>query len=324
MKEIIESLRDGAKERIKNPIFGAIFASWIVVNWDIVLLISTSKQDIENIIYTIRNISNFRLCLLPILLGIIYTLINPWGCYFIEKIRNIAFLRSKKDKLELEVKILTAKSDLVEAQTKNELLKDQIVSEMNYEKKSRELEISEKQQSLADNKKRLDETTKKYAEVTASLEMHDAELSEIKKNIQNKVSQLNDLNSAIEGKEQEFKNTEINNPPIQADFNIKLYVKNNLLNLLTPKIKQMPDKTNFKLTELIPADLLALHSEEELREVGRKFITLLALGEFPEIEQTKEKSKQGRIYVKKNIWLSQKSKKSPNHQINWTEYTSAT
>ena len=56
MKEFLQTIFKTSEERIKNPIIGSFFTSWLIFNWKpILFFIFTNKTVEEKIIYIENN-----------------------------------------------------------------------------------------------------------------------------------------------------------------------------------------------------------------------------------------------------------------------------
>lgn len=80
MKELIQSLLESSKERVKNPITGAFIISWLTINWRIVLILLFSDKIIEDKIDYIQCYYfdlTFNLWL-PLAFALLYPLLLPY------------------------------------------------------------------------------------------------------------------------------------------------------------------------------------------------------------------------------------------------------
>lgn len=85
--EFLKDLNDTAKERLKTPISGAFFFSFLLYNWRPIFLLLFSEASIEDKIIVInREHYNWENLLYPILLALIYTIVVPMLSVIIEKV----------------------------------------------------------------------------------------------------------------------------------------------------------------------------------------------------------------------------------------------
>ena len=105
MKEIINSILDSTKERLKNPLLGSFVFSWIIFNWKPIFYIIFSKNSIENKIdfvsecYSLIN-TNFWY---PLFFSIFYILIFPYALWAFDKLSTKAIIGRKENLLELNI-----------------------------------------------------------------------------------------------------------------------------------------------------------------------------------------------------------------------------
>ncbi|MFD2163686.1 hypothetical protein ACFSJU_14850 [Paradesertivirga mongoliensis] len=88
MKELVDEVRTGVRERLRNPFVGAFFLSWIVVNWKAIFTILFSKKPIEESIpYVTENFAGIDLLLVwPLTLAIVYLIGLPYINWLLEAI----------------------------------------------------------------------------------------------------------------------------------------------------------------------------------------------------------------------------------------------
>lgn len=104
MIDTIKGLFDPFKERFKSHFYGAFIGSWLLVNWEIVLVIFTNitLPDNQNTFEFIKNqTSNVKLLLLyPFVFSLVYILILPWidtiSVYYKDWVMKIRSQGSKK------------------------------------------------------------------------------------------------------------------------------------------------------------------------------------------------------------------------------------
>jgi hypothetical protein len=111
MIELIKYFFESSKERIKNPLIGALAFSWFFINWKIVFVILFSKQTIENKITHIE--SNYiEFCsnyIYPIGFALIYLIILPYILQCVEWLIKKSVLARKSNITDMLVKDIKGK-----------------------------------------------------------------------------------------------------------------------------------------------------------------------------------------------------------------------
>ena len=109
MKEFLQTIFKTSEERIKNPIIGSFFTSWLIFNWKpILFFIFTNKTVEEKIIYIENNYSrSWNLLWYPLISTFIYLIILPYINLTIEFLLNYSQtkrtdLSIAKQKLNIE------------------------------------------------------------------------------------------------------------------------------------------------------------------------------------------------------------------------------
>ena len=109
MKEFLQTIFKTSEERIKNPIIGSFFTSWLIFNWKpILFFIFTNKTVEEKIIYIENNYSSsWNLLCHPLISTFICLIILPYINLTIEFLLNYSQtkrtdLSIAKQKLNIE------------------------------------------------------------------------------------------------------------------------------------------------------------------------------------------------------------------------------
>jgi hypothetical protein len=109
MKEFLQTIFKTSEERIKNPIIGSFFTSWLIFNWKpILFFIFTNKTVEEKIIYIENNYSSsWNLLWHPLISTFICLIILPYINLTIEFLLNYSQtkrtdLSIAKQKLNIE------------------------------------------------------------------------------------------------------------------------------------------------------------------------------------------------------------------------------
>lgn len=203
IKEILDSLKDTAKERIKSPFIGAFVVSWCIYNWEIFLRIYYhDNKDINNLIEIIKPIlADESRTLNPLLVAISYIIVGPFFTTEIQKWRDKFFTQLKKSKLNDEKSLVEARGEISNEKQKiastNEILKkkEEIEnSQKNIDKKkdyieklNRDLELKKNQgQAIA----KLDTVNKEIVADNSRLTKEKTELEDKIKNIEISLASL--------------------------------------------------------------------------------------------------------------------------------------
>ncbi|MDA6068659.1 hypothetical protein NJT12_03410 [Flavobacterium sp. AC] len=137
--DLIKSVIDSSKERIKTPIVGAFICSFIVYNWRPILILMFSNASIEDKIIVINNeYCNKSAFWSPVIIALIYTVFIPFIMIVIDAIlvyakkQRIANIYVDKrntlqEKIDMASKVLELKNAESGNKEKQELL-DQIES----------------------------------------------------------------------------------------------------------------------------------------------------------------------------------------------------
>ena len=189
IKDILESLKDSSRERIKSPLLGSIVVSWMVLNWEIIFVLFKSNQEIEAIIQSFKTYPKLRLYVYPVILGAVISVATPWVNHIVGWLRNKGILLAKKRKLESEAEILEYKSSIISAEVRNELLRAKIVSDTEFESRSKELELEQKEQDLLEQKQK---------DYNLQIENSQKELAAIKDKISNESQRLAAIEASVE------------------------------------------------------------------------------------------------------------------------------
>jgi hypothetical protein len=105
MKEIINSILDSTKDRLKNPLLGAFVFSWLIFNWKPLFYILFSNNSIENKINFITECycsinNNFWF---PLVFSIFYIVMFPYILWGFDKLSSKAIIGRKDNILNLNI-----------------------------------------------------------------------------------------------------------------------------------------------------------------------------------------------------------------------------
>lgn len=114
MPEFIKALFANATERIKNPLIGTFFMSWIVFNWKAILFLVISTNDIESRFATLTaNYSNnWNLLYFPLIVTAIYIFGLPWLNLWIDDLLSYSNNKQSKRVQAKELKAIYLKTDI--------------------------------------------------------------------------------------------------------------------------------------------------------------------------------------------------------------------
>lgn len=121
MEALKDSVKEAINKRLESPIFGFIFLSWVVANWDTILILAFSKETMEA---RIANIATqdiyyyFRRVVLPVVSGIVLAVIYPYCHIIMDKLHNKAV--KHKDKAQLETALRKLDEDIILSEKKAE------------------------------------------------------------------------------------------------------------------------------------------------------------------------------------------------------------
>ncbi|MBF0694884.1 MAG: hypothetical protein IR153_07500 [Flavobacterium sp.] len=137
--DLVKGLLDSSRERMKTPISGAFFLSFIVYNWRPILILIFSKASIEDKIELINSFyCNVMALIGPFIIALLYTVAVPYIMMFIDRVlvvangaRLISSYQSKSK--EIEEKIILADKEL-ELQDKISRNKDreELLNQINH------------------------------------------------------------------------------------------------------------------------------------------------------------------------------------------------
>jgi hypothetical protein len=105
MKEIINSILDSTKDRLKNPLLGAFVFSWLIFNWKPLFYILFSNNSVENKIdfitecYCSMN-NNFWF---PLMFSILYIIMFPYILWGFDKLSSKAIIGRKDNIINLNI-----------------------------------------------------------------------------------------------------------------------------------------------------------------------------------------------------------------------------
>lgn len=126
--KFIEKIREGAKERLKNPLIFAFLCAWVIMNWQPIFIFLYSKKPIEErISYLQSEYENYwYLYFTPFIAAIFYQILIPSIMLFIEAAKSELHMDRARDKIKAneEIKKLQIEIDTETKRNELKLLKD--------------------------------------------------------------------------------------------------------------------------------------------------------------------------------------------------------
>ena len=125
MKEIINSILDSTKDRLKNPLLGSFVFSWLIFNWKPLFYILFSKNSIENKIDFITECycsinNNFWF---PLIFSIFYIVFFPYILWGFDKLSSKAIIGRKDNVLALNISDIKNKQKIAFEESELENIK---------------------------------------------------------------------------------------------------------------------------------------------------------------------------------------------------------
>lgn len=208
MKEIAQSLRSVAQERVSSPVWGTFILSWLLWNWDIVLfLLVHDSKDAHVMINFIQDAEVWHTLVGPFFSALLYILLYDKLLRPIQDHVHEHKYQLKIDKLKHEEKLQEAKKELSKIEAENkafeetkrielEELRDR--SELNQEKKLVEFE----RESLEKQEELLRQEQESLDSAKTALEKDREDISNDKINYRKRIRE--ELEQEFEGKQREM------------------------------------------------------------------------------------------------------------------------
>lgn len=117
MKDVVEVFHS----RISNPFYGYFIFSFISVNWQALFYLLISADDVTTRIKYFSNNSDWiSLLLIPVIIGVTFTILFPWINYIFLKFRKIPTDWRNKLQANSEHELLQEKQKFAEARVRLE------------------------------------------------------------------------------------------------------------------------------------------------------------------------------------------------------------
>lgn len=142
----IGNIISNLSERGKSPVMGSFFTSWLLFNWQVVLILLFSDLDTINKIHTIEKdyanpCYNF---LYPLLFTIFYLFAHPFIYRFSSELKYRMVSLATGKKLNAEIEFMQKRIELTKLEERNKYEKD--INEIKRFNEKRNYENDQKQQ----------------------------------------------------------------------------------------------------------------------------------------------------------------------------------
>lgn len=179
MKEVLEAMFKSSKERIRNPLIFSFIISWIIYNWNWILIMFYSKLTIEEKIDIVKPIDGILWSLgfwYPLFFAFIYTLVLPYLLILVDNLTNHSFdgrKRASSDRRLIELKY-SLKVVAAEVMLERERTEHKDISELNKQVKSAKernaellTEINNSNEKLLENEEEIKQLKQRIVELEA-------------------------------------------------------------------------------------------------------------------------------------------------------------
>lgn len=234
--EFLNNLFSPFKERLKSQLYGSLFFSWVICNWDIITLIFTdTKYFGESAGLKIDTISQYldlcenwpRLILLPLIFTFIYLYIFPILDREIYKNRNKIERKKLNDKLELIKKEGYSQNEYIELFNKYQTLDKKI-------------------KTASDN---LSDAINEYIEKSKSIESLETTNSQLTSEKSELAKEVMELSSMIDA----FNSSHLPNSCLKGNWTMVLNQKDSSIPMKEIEISF----ENYSLKDISTTDLIA-------------------------------------------------------------------
>jgi len=175
---LVESVKKTLMDRINTPLFGFIFISWVVFNWDNILFVMLSEVSIEKRIKAIKLSSDFYFkgLLCPVASGFLFSVAFPYLQWF------VSFLQRKAQKL---LDNNSEKRELAEYSAIKALAKERAEANnaVAFEEAVADLAAAEKRKQAAQVESDAEKIIEEYRTVQSNVTKATNELSVILSNV---------------------------------------------------------------------------------------------------------------------------------------------
>ncbi|CAI1847606.1 Uncharacterised protein [Serratia fonticola] len=178
---LVESVKKTLMDRINTPLFGFIFLSWIVFNWDNILFVLLSEVSIENRINAIKlaNDFYFRGFIGPVLSGFILSIAFPYLQWI------VSYFQRKSQKLIDDNK---KQREIDECSVIKELAKEraEAAAAIEFEKAKNALALANKKMEAEMVENDIDVLTQDYKTTLNNINIAREQLSQLDQSLEQK------------------------------------------------------------------------------------------------------------------------------------------
>lgn len=198
----LEPVKEAVNHKIRNPLFGGFVISWIFFNWDRLLIIIFSKDNVlerisivnkipDNIIIGGFDLNHAHTFFLPALISISLTLFSPFIYYVLDLLHDAVVTETESNKFNRQAKILIAKSSLIDAEVENETQRETARLKVASEQELAKANIADSKaniETLSAQSKFINEqisiNNDVNARLTEEIKINDEKLEKLRLNIQ--------------------------------------------------------------------------------------------------------------------------------------------
>lgn len=205
INDIAESFSKEATERIRSPIIGTFFFSWLAFNWKTLVILVLSKKNIEDTIDYINSRTEISLLIFyPLALTVFVCFVLPWFNMFVTKYQKVP--NSGTIGLLLDAKISTGikRQELAEIKAREDLAKFKVEKEIenNIEQiKSANLDLEDKvtllEVDIAEKAETINDLKVKRDTLTNAQEADASTIEELKNEVETQKIEIKDLSRFI-------------------------------------------------------------------------------------------------------------------------------
>lgn len=195
MKEVLLSIFKASEDRLKNPVFGTFFLSFIAFNWKPVSIFLLSDCQIEERIVLISN--NYSavqtLLLYPLLTVIFYNMILPYVMVLIEWMTSLSFKLRTQNHYKSKSLVLDEKKKVALAEAELEDIKSDYKEKADLNKQIRHLK--DQIQGKDTYTEQLQQIMKRELDKNEELEKKVLERDDLVKNLNERIANVENSNS---------------------------------------------------------------------------------------------------------------------------------
>ena len=171
LKELIDSMKSAAVNRVSSPIFGAYVIAWAAINWKLLVVLLFNDQSIRETLDLVeKKYDDWSMVFLyPAMLAGVYLAVNPWLTFAYYRYSNKMHRKKVLEKLTSEEEIFHKRIKVVQLEvnlerarldSNSEVALTQRENEFKIEQKRMEYEYELEEKKLRDEVKREEERAK--------------------------------------------------------------------------------------------------------------------------------------------------------------------